>query len=115
MSRNPDRPERIDLGNPTNAGGSPARSPRTPCPPVHRGDHAAAGAEKTHWRIIWLLDQGQHVPAMAVPKGIDLIRLPALSPELQPAKRLWSLLDESVANRTVADLDELEAVLIERR
>jgi transposase len=27
------------------------------------------GVEKTHWHIIWLLDQGQHVPAVAAELG----------------------------------------------
>lgn len=52
--------------------------------------------------------------SLMVPEGIDLIRLPAWSPQLQPAERVWPLLDEPVANRSFADLDELEAVLIER-
>jgi transposase len=36
------------------------------------------------------------------------------SPEPQPVECVWSLLDEPVANRTCADLDELEAVLVPR-
>lgn len=40
--------------------------------------------------------------------------LPPPSPELQPAERLGPLIDELVANRTFATLDELEAVLGER-
>lgn len=27
------------------------------------------GVEKAHWQIIWLLDQGQHIPAVAVHLG----------------------------------------------
>lgn len=27
------------------------------------------GVEKTHWQIIWLLDQGQHIPAIAADLG----------------------------------------------
>ncbi len=29
----------------------------------------ADGVERTHWQIIWLLDQGQHVPAVAAQLG----------------------------------------------
>ena len=29
----------------------------------------ADGVEKTHWHIIWLLDQGQHIPAVAAELG----------------------------------------------
>lgn len=36
------------------------------------------------------------------------------SPELQPAERLWPLVNEPVANRTFADLDALEEVLVTR-
>jgi transposase len=49
-----------------------------------------------------------------VPEGIDLIFLPAYSPELQPAERLWTLTNESVANRSFKNLDELEEVLMYR-
>lgn len=36
------------------------------------------------------------------------------SPELQPAERVWALSDESLANRTFAPLNELEALRVER-
>jgi transposase len=49
-----------------------------------------------------------------VPEGIALVVLPSYAPELQPAERLWTLVDEPLANRAVADLDGLEAVLVER-
>ncbi len=49
-----------------------------------------------------------------VPDGIDLVRLPPASPELQPVERVWSLVDEPVANRTSAALDDLERVLVTR-
>ena len=38
---------------------------------------------------------------------------PPHSPELQPAERLWPLVDEPIANRAFADLDALETVLVE--
>ncbi len=47
-----------------------------------------------------------------MPDGIDLVPLPPASPELQPVERLWPLVDEVVANRIFADLDELEDVLV---
>jgi len=49
-----------------------------------------------------------------VPEGIDLVRLPPYSPELQPAERLWPVLNEAVANQTLPKLDALETVLVER-
>jgi transposase len=73
------------------------------------------GIEATH-RAVLVVDQaGWHVSAdLVLPPGIDLVFLPAYSPELQPAERLWPLVDEPVANRAFPDLDTLEAVLVER-
>ena len=36
---------------------------------VQRYRRCADGVEKTHWQIIWLLDQGQHIPAVAAQLG----------------------------------------------
>lgn len=51
---------------------------------------------------------------LAVPEGVHPVFLPPWSPELQPAERLWGLVDEPVANRVFPDLDALEAVLVDR-
>jgi transposase len=51
---------------------------------------------------------------LVVPAGIDLVPLPPSSPELQPAERLWPLVNEAVANRSFADLDALEDALVDR-
>jgi transposase len=71
--------------------------------------------DATH-RAVLVIDQaGWHVSgALVVPEGVDLVFLPAYSPELQPAERLWPLIDEPVANRAFADLDALASVLVER-
>jgi transposase len=37
--------------------------------------------------------------------------LPAYSPELQPAERLWPLVDAPLSNRTFDSIDELEGLL----
>lgn len=73
------------------------------------------GIDAAH-RAVLVLDQaGWHLAHdLAVPDGIDLVLLPARSPELQPAERLWPLLDEPVANRAFPDLDALETVLVQR-
>lgn len=73
------------------------------------------GIDATH-RVVLVLDgAGWHTSgALPVPEGIELVRLPPLSPELQPAERLWPLVDEPVANRSFANLDALEAILVER-
>lgn len=67
-------------------------------------------------RVALVLDgAGWHTARdLVVPEGIDLVFLPPASPELQPVERVWTLVDEPVANRTFADLGELEAVLVER-
>ena len=52
--------------------------------------------------------------AFARDEGIDPVFLPAYSPELQPAERLWGLVDEAVANRVFPDLDALERTLVAR-
>jgi hypothetical protein len=51
-------------------------------------------------RILLTLDSaGWHTSNdLVLPEGIDLIYLPAYSPELQPAERLWPLTNEVVAN-----------------
>lgn len=51
---------------------------------------------------------------LGVPEGIHLVPLPPAAPELQPAERLWSLVDEVVANRTCANLDALEVTRVGR-
>lgn len=73
------------------------------------------GIDATH-RAVLVLDQaGWHSPKdVVLPEGIHLAFLPPASPELQPAERLWGLVDAPVANRTFADLDELEATLVAR-
>lgn len=73
------------------------------------------GIDASH-RAVLVLDQaGGHTRSqLMVPPGIELVFLPPYSPELQPAERLWPLIDEPVANRAFADRDALEAVVVER-
>jgi transposase len=92
-------------------------------PTVHTQAMAAVLAAFAHdegidadHRVVLVLDgAGWHTAKdLVLPEGIDLVFLPPASPELQPAERLWTLVDEPVANRTFADLDALEAVLVTR-
>lgn len=71
--------------------------------------------DATH-RAVLVIDQaGWHTsPALTLPAGIDVVFLPAASPELQPAEHLWTLVDEPVANRAFPDLAALETVLVHR-
>lgn len=73
------------------------------------------GIDADH-RAILVIDQaGWHLsPDLVLPVGVHLAFLPSYSPELQPAERLWTLVDEPLANRAFAGLDELETVLVDR-
>ncbi|MGK7936504.1 MAG: transposase [Xenococcaceae cyanobacterium] len=49
-----------------------------------------------------------------VPAGITREFLPPYSPELQPAERLWHLVDEPLVNQNFETIDEIEEILIKR-
>lgn len=69
-----------------------------------------------HRAVLALDGAGWHTSdALELPDGIDLVVLPPASPEPQPVERVWTPVDEPVANRTFADLDELADVLVTRR
>jgi transposase len=72
-----------------------------------------AGEDK---RILLVLDQaGWHTSGeVEVPEGLHLEFLPAGSPELQPAERLWPLTNEAIANRLFEEISEVEDALVER-
>jgi transposase len=76
---------------------------------------AAVGASKER-RILLVLDRaGWHMSReVELPEGIELEPLPSHSPELQPAERLWELVDEVIANQVLADLEDLENRLVKR-
>jgi hypothetical protein len=75
----------------------------------------AVGASEKK-RIILVVDgAGWHrSKGLKIPTGIHLCSLPPYSPELQPSERLWPLVRESVANKTIETLDELEDLLVKR-
>lgn len=72
-----------------------------------------AGADKT---IVLVVDGAgwDRSGELVVPAGGELVFLPASTPELQPAERLWPMLREAVANRSFKSLDELQDRLVER-
>ena len=49
-----------------------------------------------------------------MPEGITIEFLPPYSPELQPAERLWQLVDEPLVNQYFETIDELEDILVKR-
>lgn len=76
---------------------------------------ADEGIDATHRAVVVWDGAGGHTSTgLVVPAGIDLVPLPPYSPELQPAERLWPLVDEAIANHSFADLDALEDVLVNR-
>jgi transposase len=73
------------------------------------------GAGRARHIVLVLDNAGWHGPeGLTVPEGITLVFLPPYSPELQPAERLWPLVDEPVANRHFATLADLDATVAER-
>ena len=73
------------------------------------------GIDAAHRAVLVVDNSGWHrAKDLVLPEGIDLVFLPAYSPELQPAERLWGLVDEAVANRVFPDLDALERTLVAR-
>ena len=74
-----------------------------------------AGAGRERIVVLGLDNAGWHTaPNLVVPDGIRPVYLPRYSPELQPAERLWPVLDEPLANRYFGTLAELEQVVTER-
>ena len=71
------------------------------------------GANK---RILLAVDRaGWHTSkSLEIPEKLDLIFLPSYSLELQPAERLWTLVDEPIANQSFETLDDLDDVLFRR-
>jgi hypothetical protein len=75
----------------------------------------AVGASASK-RILLVVDgAGWHVAKdVHIPDGLRLIFQPAYSPEVQPAERLWPLLNEALANHPIETMAVLEDLLVER-
>ena len=73
------------------------------------------GIDAEHPAALVVDNAGWHrSPHLVLPPGLHLIYLPPYSPELQPAERLWPLVDEVIANRVFADITDLEDALVAR-
>jgi transposase len=73
------------------------------------------GVGKDKHIILTIDSSGWHTSKQVqVPEGLHLEFMPSHSPELQPAERLWPLINEPIANRSFTNLDELEEVLFQR-
>lgn len=75
--------------------------------------HFGVGKNK---RIILPLDQALwHMSQqLEVPEGIHLLPLPPYEPELQPAERLWPLVNEPLVNQAFETIVQVEELVIQR-
>lgn len=67
-------------------------------------------------RVLLVVDNaGWHGrQALAVPPGVEGVYLPAATPALQPAERVWPRMREAVASHPFATLDQLQDGLVNR-
>ena len=73
---------------------------------------AAQGLGKEKMAVLLWDGAPAHRARLKIPEGIELISIPAYTPELNPSERLWSPLRETVANRSFEAIEEMEEVLI---
>ena len=76
---------------------------------------SAQGIDEQHPALL-VLDQARWhtTKKLEIPEGLFLEFLPAYSPELQPAERLWPILDEALINRVFETIEELEEAISQR-
>jgi transposase len=74
-------------------------------------EHATPGK-----RVVLVVDgaSAHRAKSLRVPERLTLVPLPAYTPELNPAERLWPLVREGVANRTQQSLASLEEAVCGR-
>jgi len=79
-------------------------------------DFARAERVGKRTQVVVVVDRAawHTTPQLIVPRGMHLLPLPAATPELQPAERLWPLLNEGVANRSFPTIGILERALARR-
>lgn len=73
--------------------------------------HVPAGKRAV---LLWDRAPAHRTKRLQVPERITLVQVPAYSPELNPAERLWTLLREATANKAFETIDELEDKVVER-
>lgn len=64
-------------------------------------------------QVVLVLDRApwHRTPKLSCPRGLHLAFLPPCTPELQPAERLWPLVNEGLANRPFATIHALDRAL----
>jgi transposase len=78
----------------------------------YRGVELGVGWREVEGRRLYLVVS--RIPALGRRGEVRLVFLPPYSPELQPAERVWPLVNEAVANRYFHDLEEMMEVVAER-
>jgi hypothetical protein len=70
----------------------------------------------TRKQVIMVVDgAGWHTTAkLKIREGIHLMKLPAATLEMQPAERLWVLLNEGIANKAYNSIEALEKEMARR-
>jgi len=69
--------------------------------------NVGAGAE----HHVLLVEDNAGFHGGAPPEGIEIVRLPPYSPELQPVERLWQLTDQTIVNKCFKSLEELLQII----
>jgi hypothetical protein len=66
--------------------------------------------------VVLVLDGApwHRTPKLVCPRSLHLAFLPPCTPELQPAERLWPILNEGLANRPFATIRALDRALVRR-
>ncbi|WAN68614.1 hypothetical protein BJP36_40290 [Moorena producens JHB] len=79
----------------------------------NRGGSAVLGVPPTRG-LPWFPPLAIASRQVKIPEGIIVKFLPPYSPELQPAERLWSLIDEPLVNESFKTINEIEERLVTR-
>jgi transposase len=77
------------------------------------GEFARAERVGPRKQVVLVLDRApwHRTPKLVCPRGLHLAFLPPCTPELQPAERLWPLVNEGLANRPFATIHALDRAL----
>ena len=80
------------------------------------GEFARAERVGPRKQVVLVLDRApwHRTPKLLCPRGLHLAFLPPCTPELQPAERLWPLVNEGLANCPFATIHALDRALVRR-
>jgi transposase len=49
-----------------------------------------------------------------IPEGLEILKLPPYSPDLQPIERIWKIVNQNISNRCNANWDVMVERILER-